>query len=345
MRVGVSDTKNVTTAAEIRRHRVILPVYIPRLTGYFKDSLTILGMCLESLRLTAGSKTSVTLIANQCADEALEVLTRHYMAGWIDQLVVNNENRGRIDAVVSAAKGAYEPILTLSDCDVLFRRGWLEAVESLLATFPECGMASVVPHPGAGWHHTSATVLGAFLARELSVAKVVSDEDIDRHAHSIGMPHWVKPEQRAAQLIVTRRGRTACVGCGHFLFTVRREAVRFIPDEPCNRPLGAGSDEIWYDRPPDLGGYWRLATPKAYAYHLGNVPEPWMDEALKEVRDAADTGVRPDTMPPAQLSLSSRLPWRVRRALVGGLRRLPLAAVRQNPRPHALVRAADAADS
>src|SRR4051812_4363028 len=81
MRVGVSDTKNVTTAAEIRRHRVILPIYIPRLTGYFKDSLTILGMCLESLRLTAGDRTSVTLIANQCADEALEMLTDHYRAG------------------------------------------------------------------------------------------------------------------------------------------------------------------------------------------------------------------------------------------------------------------------
>ena len=100
------------------------------------------------------------------------------------------------------------------------------------------------------------------------------------------MPTWVKPEQRASQLIVKRDGVTACVGCGHFLFTLRRESVEFIPDEPCNRPLGAGSDEIWYDRPPDLGGFWRLATPTAYAYHLGNVPEPWMDDALREVQDA-----------------------------------------------------------
>lgn len=249
MRIGVSDTKNVTTAAEIRRHRVILPVYIPRLSGYFTDAIKILGMCLESLRLTAGDKVSVTLIANQCADTVMERLNGYFADGWIDQMVINKENRGRIDAVVSAARGAYEPLLTLSDSDVMFKHGWLEAVENLLATFPECGMASVVPHPGTGWHHTTATVLDALSKGELSMAKVVSDEDIDRFGHSIGVPDWVKPEQRNSQLIVTRDGVTACVGCGHFLFTLRKETLQYIPSEPCMRPLGAGSDELWYDRP------------------------------------------------------------------------------------------------
>ena len=87
-------------------------------------------------------------------------------------------------------------------------------------------------------------------------------------------------------MIVNRNGVTACVGCGHFLFTLRKETLQYIPDEPCKRPLGAGSDELWYDRPPDLGGLWRLATPIAHAYHLGNVPEPWMDQALEELRVA-----------------------------------------------------------
>ena len=112
--------------------------------------------------------------------EVLAFLRGYYDQGWIDQLLINRENRGRIDAVVSAAKGAFEPIITLSDSDVLFKAGWLDAIETVLATFPECGMASIVPHPGTAWHHTSATVLGAFLNGELSVGKVVSDEDIDR---------------------------------------------------------------------------------------------------------------------------------------------------------------------
>lgn len=328
MRIGVSDTKNVQPEADAGRHRIILPVYIPRLSGYFTNALEILALCLESLRLTVAKDTRITLIANQCCAAALTVLNDHYESGWIDQLVVNRRNCGRIDAVVSVARGSYEPILTLSDSDVLFKHGWLQAIENLMAKFPECGMASVVPHPGTAWHHTSATVLGSLVTRELGVAKVVSDEDIDRFGHSIGMPEWLKPEQRAHQMIVSRDGDTACVGCGHFLFTIRKEVLASIPTEPCHRPLGAGSDEIWYDRPPDIGGFWRLATPTAYAYHLGNVPEPWMYDAMRQLRDTQPVSNQPPIeLGSARLPLASRIPWRARRLLAGGLKRLPLSLI------------------
>ena len=318
----MSDTKNLAVPSAIRRHRVILPVYVPRLTGYFKDAPEILSLCLESLRLTAGDAVAVTVVANECVHEVMAMLQRQYDRGWIDQLIINRSNQGRIDAVVSAARGAHESLLTLSDSDVFFKNGWIGAIERLMTTFPECGMASVVPHPGTAWHHTSATVLGGLIRRELAIGKVVSDEDIDRFGHSIGMPDWVKPEQRARQVIVTRDGTTACVGCGHFLFTIRRDVLAAIPPEPCGCPLGAGSDEIWYDRPPDIGGYWRLATPQAFAYHLGNVPEPWMYDELRNLSAAPPGAAATAPLTSARLPIVSRLPWRARRWLAGGLKRL-----------------------
>jgi hypothetical protein len=329
MRIGMSDTKNVTVAPDARRHRVILPVYVPRLTGYFKDSLEILSLCLDSLRATSRGRVTVTLIANQCAPEVLEHLARYFREGWIDQVVVNHENRGRIDGVVSIARGSHEPLLTFADADVMFDRGWLDAVESLFFAFPECGMASVVPHPGTAWHHTTATVIGGLANRELGFDKVVSDEDIDRFGRSIGVPQWIKPEQRAQQLIVRRDGLTACVGCPHFLFTVRKEVMDYIPREPCLRPLGAGSDEIWYDRPPDVGGFWRLATPKAYAHHLGNVPEPWMHERLAAVQQD-EPALLPAHARPYRRPLLSRIPWRARQVLAGAIRRRPVRTLLQD---------------
>jgi hypothetical protein len=328
MRVGVSDTKNVVLAADERHHRVILPVYVPRLDGYFENAFEILTLCLDSLRLTTAGRVAVTVIANQCAADVVAWLWERFRHGWIDQLIVNRDNHGRIDAVVSAARGTHEPLLTLADSDVMFADGWLDAIETLLATFPECGMASVVPHPGTAWHHTSATVLSAALMGELDMAKVVSDTDIDRFGRSIGVPQWIKPEQRAQQLIVSRRGLEACVGCPHFLFTIRREVLEWIPREPCLRPLGAGSDELWYDRPPDIGGCWRLATTKAYAYHMGNVPEPWMTEELARLEQRLPvSSPAPAQLPPLRRPPVARVPWRLRVMLAAMLRRAWLHSV------------------
>src|SRR4029077_9886068 len=102
MRIGMSDTKDVASAVDIRRHRIILPIYVPRLTGYFKDAIEILSLCLTSLRLTAPG-VSVTLVADQCDDAVLDFLSQQYREGGIDQLVINRQNHGRIDGVVSVA--------------------------------------------------------------------------------------------------------------------------------------------------------------------------------------------------------------------------------------------------
>ena len=89
-----------------------------------------------------------------------------------------------------------------------------------------------------------------------------------------------------------------------------------------------GTDELWYDRPPDVGGFWRLATPRAYAYHLGNVPEPWMPELLAQVeaerRKSKPAATAP--VPPARRPITSRIPWRTRQWLASGLKRSRFAA-------------------
>src|SRR4051812_41344997 len=216
MRIGYNDTKDAPSTIVLRRHRVIMPVYIPHLRGYYEHLPEVLRMTLQSLQLTAAGRARITVVANACCGVALDGLRRHVDEGWIDQLIVNNENWGRIDGALSAARGAYEELITLSDSDVLFKPGWLDVLENLFRTFPECGMASIVPHPAMGGHHTSATVLGALARRELRIEKAVSDEDIDIFARSIGNKEWVKPAQRAAQIVVRRNGTTACVGSGHF---------------------------------------------------------------------------------------------------------------------------------
>ena len=95
MREGMCPAREVRALGDYPRHRVIIPVYIPNLEGYFARSLDVLKLSLESLRLTAGGKAGITIVVNDCAPEVLRELERQYREGWIDQLLLNRTNRGR----------------------------------------------------------------------------------------------------------------------------------------------------------------------------------------------------------------------------------------------------------
>jgi len=301
---------------------VIVPVHIPHLEGYFAESRDILARCLESLRLTAEGQVAVTLVADGSCPEVVDDLRAAQAEGWVDQVVLNKPNRGKVDSVVGAARAAFEPLVTISDSDILFRPGWVDAVESLFATYPECGFASLFPSPPGAFHLTSATLLAAMTRRELRLASVVDPADLDRFAASIERPDLYPPEYRALQLVVERDGVVACVGAPHWVLTLRRDVIRGIPPEPSRRAVG-GSETRWLDEPADRLGFWRLSTSRAFAHHMGNVVEPWMDEELDLARAAAGVGeaprVRPEVAEAGVVRLAARLPSSVRAALVSRL--------------------------
>ena len=47
VRIGENPAKSETTARSDASIRVVVPVYIPDLTGYFADAGAILGLCLD----------------------------------------------------------------------------------------------------------------------------------------------------------------------------------------------------------------------------------------------------------------------------------------------------------
>jgi len=281
MRIGANPAKTQTGLEGYGLHRIIVPVYIPRLDGYFQHALDVLSLCLESLRVTTSKKAAVTIVFNGCAPAVIEEMERRLgWPDWPDQITLNRYNRGKIDSVVSAARGSFEPLITITDCDMLFRDGWIEAVEEIFQNFPECGYVCPFPSPAGAWHCTSATMIGALARAELSYEKVVDDRDLDRFAQSIGRPDLFKPEHRDAQWIVRRKNSVACVGAGHYACTIRREVLAGMPAEPSLAALDGHADLRWLDLTPDRLGFWRLSTPQAWVNHMGNVPEAWMREEL-----------------------------------------------------------------
>ena len=85
-------------------------VHVPRLDGYFENALPILRKSLDSLLTTTTGRAAVTVIANGCCEPVLTELEGYRRRGRLDQLVVNARNLGKVDALISAAKGAFDPV-------------------------------------------------------------------------------------------------------------------------------------------------------------------------------------------------------------------------------------------
>lgn len=316
MRHGVHPAKAEGDLPPFGPHRLVIPVHIPRLEGYFAEARAILNRCLESVRLTAGGQVAVTLVSDGSCPEVVRDLRDAQDAGWVDQVILNEPNRGKVDSVLGVARSSFEPLVTISDADILFRPGWVAAVEALFTTFPECGFASLFPSPPAAFHLTSATLLGALARRELQVDSVVDEADLDRFAASIGRPDLFPEEWRRRQLVVRRAGVTACIGAPHWVLTMRRQVIEATPPEPSRRAVG-GSETRWLDEPADRIGLWRLSTSRAYAHHMGNVVEDWMDEELAAARardedDPRRGEERARVSPHGRVHAVDRVPWAVR---------------------------------
>ncbi len=315
MRSGANPAKQSELLPPYGHHRVVIPVHIPSNEGYFAQSRSVLARCLDSLRRSAEGKVAVTLVSDGSCPEVTDDLRARQDEGWVDQVVIHRPNRGKVDALVGAARGSYEELVTLADADVLFRPGWVEAIESLFAAFPECGAASPFPSPPTLFSLTSATLIGGLGRRELRLASVVDEADLDRFAASIGNPDFFPPALRRVQLVMTRGDVTACVGAPHFVVTLRRAVIQGIPPEPSRRSL-LDSEVRWLDEPADRLGYWRLSTSRAFAQHMGNVPEPWMDDELASGDEPILSMAGPARPGHGRVGLVERLPWRLRQSIV-----------------------------
>ncbi len=340
MRIGSNPAKADSSLVKgYSHHRVIVPVYIPNQDGYFKEALEITRLSLESLHLTARGRVVVTVISNGCAPEVVQELLRLKSLGWIEQLIIDEQNRGKVNAVLSVARGAYENFLTIADADILYLPGWVETSEQLFHDFPECGFVAVSGKPTPRSRQASSTIVDAFLRRELRFKPVMSPEYPQQISEELsneeGILQWLLSANRAGQLVVQRGDKTACVGGSHCIFTVRREVVDVMRREPILQFKKAEDD--WIDAPVDVAGWWRLSPTKRMARHMGNTHVTWIDEEIERIR--RETAPDPQTaieMCRDQPVACARRRWkrplpRIQRCVARWIRQ---ALVPKSERPH-----------
>jgi hypothetical protein len=315
MRIGHNPERHKDTEVSYS-HKVVMPVYIPHLNDYFAEALDVLRVSLESLRNTIHAATTITVVANACCPEVRQELVGCSNRGEIQQLVLNEDNLGKVDSIMNVVRGSYEPLITLTDCDVLFEPNWQSIVETVFQGFPQAGMVSPCPIPALLNAYNLNTIVFGITRFKLEVGDYLPADQLVLFTRSIGNDFYKnKSALLRKQFALTNNDVRAILGAGHFVATFRREIFRFSPDKPSNKKVSGRSEYKYLDMPVERAGLLRLATHRIAAHHMGNKLESWHTEVLDRTRRCQPT--KPLTVPRIpRRSLSRWLPKSMRHALL-----------------------------
>ncbi|MFC3415211.1 glycosyltransferase family A protein [Algoriphagus hitonicola] len=280
MRIGNNPEKEKSKISKTCLHRIIVPVYIPNLDiGYFKDGLEILKICLKSLFSTTNNSVRISVFNNGSCEQVEEFLLNLYnQEDRFDQILNSKVNIGKVNAINAVVKSTESLLYTISDADVMFLQGWQQNVEEVFNNFPEAGMVSPVPSSKAFSYYTASTLFYGLFKGKLSFEKVRNPNALCMFEQSIGSSLYKPCHLRNYLVVNNNSGKKAVMGCGHFVATLRKEVFYSSPNKPSDTKISGGSEATYIDIPNDVGGFLRLATLENYAYHLGNVLEPWMND-------------------------------------------------------------------
>lgn len=283
MRIGFNPAKENKEITLENYHRVIVPVYIPNFEGYFANLFEVFKLCIDSLLVTSHNKTRITIYNNNCHPDVKAYIDQKYHENvLIDQVFHSKENLGKINAILAAAKGNLEPLITITDADVLFKNGWQQAVEETFIAFPQAGMVAPVPSSKVYKMFTSNNWFYGFFKGKLAFENVIDPQDMHRFDVSLGKEELMyKAIHLDKYLVLSNKKGKAVMGCGHFVATLKREVFDKGPNEPAFIKIVGGVENKFIDQPNEDLGCLRLATKGNYAYHMGNQIEDWMQEEFK----------------------------------------------------------------
>ena len=281
MRVGFNPNKNKTIDETTYFHHIIIPVYIPHFKDYFKESFDILKLSLESLFLTCHHQTYFTIINNGSCHEVVKYLDNLFREKKIHTLT-HTDNIGKMNAISKGLVGHDFDLVTITDADVLFLNNWQEETYLVFEKFPQTGTVSPTPSPKLYAYLTEKIIRTYLFSNKLRFTKVKDVAALKSFALSIGNKDFYNSTHLDKILSISNKDYAAVVGAGHFVATYRSEIFKNENLKVTTHKMGEALAEF-LDYRTVKKGLWRLSTEKNYAYHMGNIVEPWMRDKISKL--------------------------------------------------------------
>lgn len=299
MRSGLNPNKDKARTEQGYFHQVVIPVYIPKQTDYFAESLDVFKLCMQSLFLSSHKNTYFTVVNNGSCKAVVDYCNDLMASGKIQELV-HAPNIGKVNAILKGVIGHNFDLVTITDADVLFKPGWQEASYTIFKAFPKAAAVSPVPIPTFLKYYNAHLWVRYAFSKQLKFKAVQDKKALTAFMESINNPNFYKPCHLEQIAVLSNKNTEACVGSGHFVNTYRATIFNPSVGSYSNYALGGDSETYFIDEPAFKAGGYRLATTHGFAYHMGNTLEPWMQEELPK----QDVRV-PDLANPIQTELKA----------------------------------------
>ena len=293
-RIGQNPAKLGLQAYRPQKLGLATITYIPSLDGYFRDSMTIIKLMLESLHRNTSEAFDLLVFDNGSCKEIREELLRLQHQGSIKWLILSRENLGKTGAqnwIFSAMPNEW---IGYTDSDVLFRKGWLEASWRIIDHFPEAGMVGAQPCyfdvlKGQGKAHNALKSKTNYAISAYKPDARVTEE----YCRGINAAPEQSAKYHSMQLheIKTKKdGFTAVLGASHMQFLIPAAFAKSITPLPYRSGLSQEEDRQ-LDLRIDQSGKLHLSTLVPYVVHMGNVLDDWVASLASEAGVSLETGM------------------------------------------------------
>ncbi|MBC8333329.1 MAG: glycosyltransferase family 2 protein [Anaerolineae bacterium] len=297
MRVGSNPVRNRYPVYQPKKIGIVSITFMPVLEGFFRESLDVFAIHLQSLRQTIGDQADVMVFDNGSCDEVTEFLSQQYLAGAIDWLMLSRHNIGKTGVLNWIFSSLPNEFIVSTDSDVLFRPGWIERSLAVFDVFEQVGIVSAQP----GFFNETGRMRK--IAEKMSPAlSGVQIDEVDPFSDAFeeycdGVNASAEIRQKMAQnrllLLTPSQGNTqAVMGSTSMQFMIRRDAARKVIPLPTTHTLDS-DDHMQINQRMEALGYLQLSTTDALVYHMGNSLQGRHAAEAFEVRQRAGVSVAP----------------------------------------------------
>ncbi len=246
--------------------------HIPSISGYWKESLDVLQLCINSVLENTECAVDLYIFDNDSCEEVKSYLISLLNYNKIDFLLLSNRNIGKIAAWNMLFRSVRSEYVAYADNDVYFYPGWEKEAINIFESFPNVGMVSGISVREKNQFHTSSTLemLGEISEVTLEKGKFLSGEYLEDFRRSLGkdpLDYEREPWSSIQDIRVTLGNQSAFVGANHFQFLSKTEVIRSFLPLPEDKYLGR---EKLLDEKINDARLMRLSTIERFTHHVGN---------------------------------------------------------------------------